>query len=115
MNKIIITVLTISIAIFVCTKLINRPSTERHDCIDEKNLEFSGVVDTIIQDKKNLSQSFIFLTNGRKILPEYTYGLWVEVRPGDSIVKKRGTLNYLIYESASKTSVRKLNWDKKCG
>lgn len=114
MYKVYVGIVTICLGAFIIIKLINRPNYERSECYNEKNLEFSGVVDTIIQDKMNLSQSFIILTNGRKILPDYTYGLWIEVKPGDSIVKKRSTLNYLIYERGNKKCIRRLNWDKKC-
>ncbi len=114
MYKIIVGIVTICLGAFVVIKLINRPAYERAECLSEKKLEFSGIVDTIVQDKKNLSQSFIILKNGKKILPDYTYGLWIEVQPHDSIVKKRGTLNYIIYKGGNKENVKQLNWDRKC-
>lgn len=114
MYRIYFVIVTTCIAGYVIYNLMNNPKIECNECLNEKKTAFSGVVDTIIRDKQNPSQSFIYLKDGRKILPDYTYGLWIEVRSGDSIVKQKGTLDYLIYEKRNGYTLKHLNWDKKC-
>ena len=92
------------------------PTGELPDkCKQEKEMSFKGVIGSLVLDSMNPGRKFIVLTNGMEIMTPYTYGLWNEVKPGDSLVKEKGTLNYIIYEEADVNDQRLLNWDERCG
>lgn len=66
----------------------------------EKRVQINCVVDTIVQDPINLSVSSIKFTNGTSFMPSFTYGIWMDVNPGDSLVKETGSFLYVIYRNS---------------
>ena len=83
-------------------------------CEKEKASNFKGVIKSIKKDPENFKIYFIYLENGEKIKTPYTFGLWIDVHVGDSLVKEKGTLNYIVFEKKRKNFKRVLKYDKPC-
>jgi hypothetical protein len=100
--------------IFIIIKAFKATDETINDCEKEKAIRFNGVVKDIQRDSVNRPQRIIYLTNGLKIERIYTYGLWNEIRIGDSVVKEKGGLNYRIFDGPDFKFSRTLKWDKPC-
>jgi hypothetical protein len=102
--------------VFFLVYIFIRPTKEPipNTCKLEKAMSYKGKVVAIVRDSFNLSQSFILLANRDTVLPQYTYGLWNEVHPGDSLIKLPNTLNYIIFRNSDTSKKRILNWDREC-
>lgn len=101
-------------AIFMLSRFFPFRYASTNDYETEKEMVIQGVARNILLDSFNRSQKFIVLANGTKVIPPYTYGLWNKVEIGDSIIKRKGRLNYVIYEGPDFVSSKNLNWDRPC-
>lgn len=72
-------------------------SEDRNKCLNKKEMEFSDVINDIVDDTINRKQKLIVLKNRLKIDTYYTNGIWSNLKIGDSIVKNRGTFKFKVY------------------
>lgn len=72
-------------------------SQDRNKCLKKKEMEFSDVINDIVDDTINRKEKLIVLKNGLKIDTYYTNGIWNNLKIGDSIVKNRGTFKFKVY------------------
>lgn len=70
---------------------------DRNKCLKKKEVEFSDVINDIVDDTINRKQKLIVLKNRLKIDTYYTNGIWSNLQVGDSIVKNRGTFKFKVY------------------
>ena len=77
-------------------------SQDRNKCLKKKEMEFSDIINDIVDDTINRKQKLIVLKNGLKIDTYYTNGIWSNLKIGDSIVKNRGTFKFKVYSDDKK-------------
>lgn len=88
--------------------------TIKNSCKTEKAISFNKKVKNIIQDSINPPLKEIVFTDGSRYKSIYTYGLWMSINKGDSIVKKSNTLQYLIYRYSEAIQVDTFYTDEDC-
>lgn len=72
-------------------------------CYYEKQSSFNGKISKIKVDSLNHPTSTIYFTNGYifKGIEKHTHGLWIGLKPGDSIVKFSNSLQYIVYHDSN--------------
>jgi len=80
-------------------------------CEKEMDTEFYGKIVAKIPDSANPKREYIVLDNNQRILQPYTFGLWILVEVGDSILKKRNTLDYLVSRKRKNYDVDTIHFD----
>jgi len=86
----------------------------KKDCRMEKSIIFNKKVKDIIQDSINHPLSKIIFSDGYVYQTPYTYGLWIGLKVGDSVVKKANTLRYIIYRHCESLRVDSFGKDEDC-
>lgn len=112
--KTIYLLILLGIILLMLYMILLSPKNNENLCEKEKNMRFMGVITSIKLDSFNLSRMFIVLDKGQRIITPFTYGLWLEVNVGDSIIKEKGSLNYTIYINGNIANKKILNWDIPC-
>ena len=72
-------------------------SQDRNKCLKKKEMEFSDVINDIVDDTINRKQKLIVLKNGLKIDTYHTNDIWSSLKIGDSIIKNPGTFKFKVY------------------
>ena len=98
----IFTLLMLSWFIYANTVGLNKT---KNSCKNEKKIFFNRKVKDIIQDSINPPLKKIVFADGTEYEYEYTYGLWIGLNKGDSVVKKANTLQYIIYRNCDTMQV----------
>lgn len=90
------------ISLFYLITKINQNEV-KEICYEEMQSSFSGRILRIENDSNNHPTSTIYFTNGYifKGSQKHTYGLWIGLKSGDSIVKFKNTLKYFVYRDCN--------------
>ena len=85
-------------------------------CYSEKKSSFNGRISKIEVDSLNHPTSTIYFTNGYifKGIDKYTYGLWIGLKPGDSVIKFANTLQYIVYKDSNPYMIDTVFANKNC-